>query len=334
MSLFSPQELKAAYPLSSRARTFVEKSRMSARNVLLGREKRLLIIAGPCSIHDLDSAHLYADRFATLIKKVEKQCILLMRTYVEKPRTTVGWKGFLYDPYLNGTSAIAIGLKWTRQLFVELAEREIPTATEFLEPIAAPFFEDLVTWGFIGARTASSQIHRQLASLLSIPIGFKNSVSGYLDDAINGMIAAKHPHTFLHLSDEGKICVATSRGNPFSHLVLRGSETSTNCDAASISALQTRLRQMLLSPRILVDCSHGNCQKDYEKQRESFIGIMRQIQEGNSQIIGLMLESHLQKGNQPLSASASKDISVTDPCLDWASTEELILSASACCKSS
>lgn len=324
--LLSPQELKKQLPLTLSQATFIADSRQMGRDLLSGKEKRILIIAGPCSIHDRETALEYARRFKELSEKVEKSSFLLMRVYVEKPRTTVGWKGLLYDPHLDGSHDIATGLYWSRQLLLDLANLQIPVATEFVDPLTSAYLEDLISWGVIGARTSASQTHRQLASSLDFPVGFKNGVDGNLDNAINGVVAAAAPHSYLSINQEGEITIAKSRGNPYGHVVLRGSVDETNYDRASIEQVVKKLRFSQHFPRILIDCAHGNCQRKYEKQEDAFHSIITQIAEGNRHILGAMLESHLKAGNQSFPYFPLRnDISITDPCIDWATTEKMIL---------
>lgn len=328
MHLPTPREIKHYLPLSDRQRRFIERSRTTVRQLLKGKDKRLALVIGPCSIHDSDSALEFAHRFKTLSEEVKENAFLVMRVYIEKPRTLLGWKGFLYDPYLDGSNDIRTGIFWSRQLLLHLAEMEVPAAMEFLEPLAAPFFSELITWGFIGARTSYSQTHRQLASLLPMPVGFKNSVDGSLDAAIQGMISARNSHSFFHIDEEGKLCAQESSGNPDTHIVLRGSSESSNFEPSFIQEAQQKMRALGIESRILVDCSHGNAQKEHLLQKTAFESVQSQVSE-NENILGMMLESHLQAGYQLLSESPSTlsfGVSITDPCLDWASTEELVRS--------
>jgi 3-deoxy-7-phosphoheptulonate synthase len=329
MHLPSPKELKQHLPLTAAQNKFIASRRCIARDLLQGRDKRMVIIAGPCSIHDLNAAKEYARKFKELSLKVKNNCFLIMRVYFEKARTSIGWKGFLYDPHLNGSYDIKTGLYKARELLLELAEMQIPTATEFVDPLAASYIDDLICWGFIGARTCASQPHRQLASHLSLPVGFKNSTDGNLDDAINGVISARAPHAFLHVNEDGRLSAIESQGNAMTHIVLRGSNDLPNYDQKSVSLALEKLACAHLTPRLLIDCSHGNCQKQFLKQKEVFYSAIQQMQD-NKNIMGVMLESHLEKGNQFLSEEPSTlryAVSITDPCIDWSTTEEMILSA-------
>ncbi len=326
MRLPTAQKLKENYPLAGEEERFVAASRRTISDILSGKDPRVAIIAGPCSIHDLASALEYAKRFKELASDVKKHAFLVMRAFVEKPRTTAGWKGLLYDPFLDGSNDIGTGLLWTRELFRELAYMQVPAATEFLDPLTAPFFDDLVSWGFIGARTCASQVHRQLASLLAMPVGFKNSVDGNIDLAIQGVVAARAPHTFLHLDSQGGLQAVQSEGNRYAHIVLRGGLYEPNYDPETVEQAIRKMHLAGIKQRLVIDCSHGNSQKDYLKQKEAFYATLEQIHSGR-EIAGLMLESHLEAGSQFFSESPSllkSTLSVTDPCIDWAMTEELI----------
>lgn len=330
MSLPTPKKLKRELALSPAQRQFIQTSRQTAKDVFLRNDKRLLIAVGPCSIHDRLSTLDYAKRLKTLSEKVSESCFLVMRVFMEKPRTITGWKGFLYDPHLDGRSDIKTGIYWTRQLLLDLAELKVPIATEFVDPLTASFFDDLITWVFIGARTSASQPHRQLASHLQMPVGFKNSVDGNIDQAIHAVIAARSSHAYLHIDQEGKIDSIESKGNLFTHIVLRGSAEAPNFEPENIRLALEKLQQHRLPLHLMIDCGHGNCQKQYLKQKEVFRSVLDQIEMGNDHILGMMLESHLHSGHQLLSESPSSlkyGVSITDPCIDWSSTEELLLLA-------
>jgi 3-deoxy-7-phosphoheptulonate synthase len=330
MQIFSPSHLRKQFPLSAAAERFIASSRDTIRRICLGKEQRLLIIAGPCSIHDPETALEYARRFKSLSEAVKETCFLVMRAYVEKPRTHTGWRGLVHDPWLNESYQIEEGLSLSRQFLTALAHLEVPTATEFVTPSVAPYFQDLISWGCIGARTSSSQIHRLLASHLPMPIGFKNSIDGNIDTAISGVVLARQPQVFLHTSEEGHLIRCTSKGNLAPHIVLRGSQVGPNCDKVTIDIALNKLRRLELPSRLIVDCSHGNCQKRYERQREIFLSLIEQIQRDGRHICGLMLESYLEAGAQSLEQSPQTllpGVSVTDPCLDFDSTAELIEAA-------
>ena len=327
IALPSPHELKQTFPLSKEGVQFIAYCRAAAKNILKGTDRRKAIIVGPCSIHDLNSAVEYAKLFKSLSERVSKTCVMFMRVYAEKARTASGWKGLMNDPYLDGTNDIKTGLFLTRKLLLTLTEMQIPIATEFVDPLAALYIDDLISWGFIGARTCESPMNRQLASYLTMPIGFKNSTDGNLDNAINGALFAREPHVFMNIDPSGKLCALQSRGNLATHIVLRGSNDATNYDPISVTTALNKLQRSRLPQRLLIDCAHGNCQKQYLKQKEVFYSIIDQIGNGNENIIGLMLESHLEEGNQILTknhAALKSAVSITDPCLNWETTAELI----------
>lgn len=326
----SPYELKKQYPLPSQASTFITQSRESAKRIIRGEDQKKALIIGPCSIHDRAAALDYAHHFKKLAQSVKQSCFMVMRVYIEKSRTAKGWKGFLYDPHLDDSHDIKTGLLWTRDLLLTLAKMQIPTAAEFVDPLAALYFEDLVSWGFIGARTSASPPHRQFASARTMPIGFKNGTDGNLENAIHAVLSAMHPHTLLQIDEHGRLGIIASQGNPDSHIVLRGANGFTNYGPDSTGLALEMLKKMHLPERLMIDCSHGNCQKNYQKQSEVFLSVLEQMEKGDRHIFGLMLESHLKSGNQPLSENPSLlkyAVSITDPCLDWKTTEELVYSA-------
>ncbi len=332
MHLPSPSELSKELPLTPEAAAFVSTSRKSIQSIIDGKDSRLLIVVGPCSIHNTEEALIYAEEIKKLAEEVKEHCFLVMRTYIEKPRTRKGWRGLVHDPHLNGSEVIANGLPLCRSLLCRLAEMQVPTATEFLTPQLTPYFADTISWGCIGARTSSSQIHRLLASHLPMPVGFKNTVDGNVECAVNGVLVARSPHTFVHTCKDGKICKVQSQGNPYCHVVLRGSSLSQNYDAASIQRTLAVLRMQELSPRVLIDCSHGNAKGKYYAQKEVFHSVLEQKQEGNSHILGMMLESNLEAGSQLVGTDLhelQRGMSVTDGCIDFPATAELIKSVSS-----
>lgn len=314
----TPNDLIKAFPLASKEKNRVSLTRTTCEHLLRGEDDRLVIFVGPCSIHDPKIALDYASNLKDLSKKVEERVFLVMRVFLEKPRTQFGWKGYLYDPLLDGSDEIAEGLHRSRELLLKLVQIDVPIATEFLDPILPAYTQDLVSWGIVGARTSSSQVHRQMASHLPMPIGFKNETDGTIDNAICAALSARHAQASIGIDEKGQICSMKTSGNPYTHVVLRGSQTSANYDHLSIHEAIRKQRLYGLNFRLLIDCAHGNSQKDPQKQQEVFINVLEQIQEGNDLIMGLMLESHLQGGNA---------LSLTDPCLDWTSTEKLILCA-------
>lgn len=327
-TLPTPYELKHELPITLKQSQFVNKTREQIVNILERRDPRLLMIVGPCSIHDVEAAYEYSVKLKALAKEISDTFLPVMRVYFEKPRTSLGWKGLLYDPYLDGSHNISAGLKLTRQLLLELAELEVPAAAEFLDPATSCYFGDLISWGCIGARTSESQTHRQIASGLPMPVAFKNSTAGKIDVAIHGILSASTQHKFIGMDEMGKIAIVKTAGNPHSHVMLRGGEDSPNYDPKSISYALNLLHKYQLPPRVLIDCSHDNSYKKHEKQPSVFQSIIHQILEGEKHIRGMAIESHIFEGNQTLSKDLSTlryAVSLTDPCLDWTSTENLIL---------
>lgn len=335
--LDSPQKLKKNLPVTNAHLEFITHTRNQISQILEGLDPRLLLIVGPCSIHDENSAKEYALKLRKLTHEISDSFLVIMRTYFEKPRSSIGWKGMLYDPYLNNSNDLASGIYFTRKLLLELAEMEVPTATEFLDPLTYHYIGDLISWGCIGARTAESQIHRQLASGLNMPIAFKNSTSGNIDIAVKGALVASFPHTFLGINDEGHVSVIRTPGNPYTHIALRGGNSQPNYDASSIASALNQLKQAQLPARVIIDCSHDNSPHQYMEQHQVFKSVLEQYVQGNTAIRGLALESHLCPGNQTLNPDKSKlryDVSLTDPCIDWDDTEQLILWGDAILKSS
>lgn len=330
--VLSPKELKKLRSATALQHAFVENSRKQLVDILEGRDARLVLIVGPCSIHDLDSAREYAARLKGLAEDVSNEFFLIMRTYFEKPRTATGWKGLVYDPHCDDTHDMTTGLDKTRQLLLELASMNIPVATEFLDPITAKYIDDLVTWGCIGARTAESQVHRQFASGLSIPVAFKNSTSGDIDVAVNAIVSASNPHTGFGIDENGMVSIIRTSGTPYAHIVLRGGKNRSNYDAASINRALFLLQQANLPERVLIDCAHGNSMKDHLEQCSVFDTVLEHYVGGISAIRGLLLEGHLFDGTQKIPADPAQmqyGISLTDPCLNWNCTEKLIRSGAA-----
>lgn len=322
MTLPTPAELKTEYPLSPEGMAFIAAARKTAKEILIRQDERKVAIVGPCSVHDPESILEYGKRLKKLSKEVEPHFFLVLRFFIEKSRTRLGWKGLLYDPGLDGSNDIASGLRLSRKLFIEMIEMGIPCATELLEPLVIPYFDDLIVWGMIGARTSASQPHRQMASGLPFPVGFKNGVHGELDVAISGILTSRLPHSHIGIDSNGKIASILSQGNPFTHLVLRGSEHQTNFDEASVAKAIRILQSQYLEPRLIIDCSHGNSGKDPQKQRIAFESVMEQK---NPYIAGIMLESHLLRGKQSIDCSPLQmGLSITDPCMGWEETEALL----------
>ncbi len=328
--VISPRELKSKLPLTEAANVFIDRTRQQIRDVLNRVDDRLLLIAGPCSIHDIDGAIEYAKRLKELSKAVEKRFLVVMRAYVEKPRTALGWKGLLHDPYLDGSHRIEEGIHAARKLLLNLSELQMPAACEFLDPLTALYNGDLISWACIGARTSASQVHRQMASALPMPIAFKNCTGGNISTAVNGCLQAMHSHTFLAPDQDGQLSLTHSKGNPDAHIVLRGGDGKPNYDESSIASAIEFLKKAQLPLRILIDCSHDNSEKKHYLQPKGFAAALEQHGKGNSAIRGVMIESYLESGNQPHSKDPSAlkfGLSITDPCLSWQETESLVLGA-------
>ncbi|MCB1836758.1 MAG: 3-deoxy-7-phosphoheptulonate synthase [Alcanivoracaceae bacterium] len=326
--LITPRELKSKLPLSDSARATVAAGRQAVRDILDRKDHRLFIVIGPCSIHDTKAALEYATRLKALSEKVQDTIQLVLRVYFEKPRTTVGWKGLINDPYMNDTFKIEDGLNIARQLLLDVAEMGLPAATEALDPITPQYLQDLITWSAIGARTTESQTHREMSSGLSGPVGFKNGTDGSLEVAVNAMLSVKHPHRFLGIDNDGRVALTTTRGNQYGHVVLRGGGGKPNYDSVSVALAEQELAKAGVSTNIMVDCSHANSNKDPALQTLVMDNVSNQILEGNKSIVGLMVESHLKFGNQKIPADLSKleyGVSITDGCISWETTEEAVL---------
>lgn len=324
--LSTPQHIKSLLPLSESAASTIWQSRLDIINLLSKRDNRKLLIVGPCSIHDLDSALAYAHKLQRLASKVSDKFICIMRVYFEKPRTTTGWKGFINDPNLDDSFDVDKGLFLARELLLDISEMGLPIATEILDPFIPQYLGDLFSWSAIGARTTESQTHREMASGLSMPVGFKNSTDGNISIAINAMLSAASSHRFLGINKLGLPSVFTTTGNPYSHLILRGGKLP-NYDRSTIAQVSQLLRLNSLNDSIIVDCSHGNSNKDYTQQPLVFNDCVNQINEGSHNIIGLMLESHLFEGKQNLTLDSLRfGVSITDGCISFEQTEDLILS--------
>ena len=325
--LITPQQIKAKLPLTEAARKTVSEGRKVVCDILDGKDHRMFIVIGPCSIHDLKAAHEYADRLKALAAEVSDTLYLIMRVYFEKPRTTVGWKGLINDPYLNDSFKIEDGLHIGRKLLLELAEKGLPTATEALDPITPQYMQDLISWSAIGARTTESQTHREMASGLSSAVGFKNGTDGGLTVAINALQSVANPHRFLGIDDNGSVSIVTTKGNQYGHIVLRGGNGKPNYDSVSVALCEQELRKNNIVPNLMVDCSHANSNKDPALQPLVMENITNQIVEGNESISSLMVESHLGWGNQNICSDLSQlkyGVSVTDACIDWDATEQAI----------
>jgi len=320
----SPAVLRQRLPLSDALAARVHADRNAIRAVLDGRDPRLLVIVGPCSLHDPVAALEYAERLAALAPELSDQLLLVMRAYVEKPRTTVGWKGLLYDPHLDGRGDMAEGLRLSRRLMLDILEAGLPLATELLQPMAASYFDDLLGWAAIGARTSESQIHRELVSGLDLPVGFKNGTDGSLTIACDAMRSAAHPHRHFGIDALGHPALLETHGNPDTHLVLRGGHRGPNHDAASVAQARAALAKQGIAVRLVVDCSHANSGKDPLRQPAVLAEVIEQRLAGDVSLRGVMLESNLFDGCQPLSGELRYGVSITDGCLGWTGTERLL----------
>jgi 3-deoxy-7-phosphoheptulonate synthase len=329
--LIAPNLLKNEMPVDEGiARTVVD-ARETIREMIAGRDRRMLCIVGPCSIHDPDAALDYAHRLAKLKDAVADRLYVMMRVYFEKPRTTVGWKGLINDPHMDDSCDMREGLRIARRLLLDINRLGLAAGTELLDPITPQYIADLVAWTAIGARTTESQTHREMASGLSMPVGFKNTTEGNLQVAINAIQSARRPHSFLGITQEGMSAVIRTSGNPDAHIVLRGGHTP-NFDARSIQECARMLASAALEPRMMVDCSHAQTSKDFTKQPSVMKTLVDQVSAGSDAIMGVMLESNIEAGNQPVSSNRSQlkyGVSVTDPCIDWPTTERCLLDAAA-----
>lgn len=325
----TPAEIHAELPLSAEQADKVCSFRDTVRNIVTRKDPRILVIAGPCSVDDPAAAEEYAERLALLSKKVADKMLLVMRTYFEKPRTTLGWKGFVYDPFLDNTFNMEKGLRESRKLLLKLVDLSLPSATEFLDPLIPQYLSDLISWAAIGARTVESQTHRQLASGLSMPVGFKNATDGAISVAVDAILTAKSRHSFLGISNDGRTGVFSTKGNHFCHVVLRGSSQTPNYGSENVAYTVELMRKQKLIPSIVVDCSHGNSRKDPLKQEAVLKDVTEQIVSGQKALSGVMLESYLKTGKQSVEekTAATAGLSVTDGCLGWEETSEIILDA-------
>jgi 3-deoxy-7-phosphoheptulonate synthase len=330
--LLAPLDLVAELPPSEKQVAFVNQARTEIRNILFGDDRRFLVIVGPCSIHDPAAGLEYAEKLAALSRELNDRLCIVMRVYFEKPRTTVGWKGLIMDPDLDGTCNIPDGLRLARRILRDVLELGIATATELLDPITPQYIADLICWSAVGARTTESQTHRQMASGLSMPLGFKNGTFGHISPAVNAIKAAIQPQTFLGVSEGGVASAVTTSGNPDCHIILRGGEDGPNYGADDVAETKAALEAAKLKPSIMIDASHGNCAKDHQKMPQVFREIVRQRAAGEDSIIGAMLESNLIGGNQkfprPLN-ELTHGQSITDACMDWETTEKALREAHA-----
>ncbi|MCJ1875163.1 3-deoxy-7-phosphoheptulonate synthase AroF [Klebsiella sp. HSTU-Sny5] len=324
--LMTPEQLKAEFPLSVEQEAQIAHARETISNIIAGRDPRLLVVCGPCSIHDPEAAIEYARRFKALAAEVSDSLYLVMRVYFEKPRTTVGWKGLINDPHMDGSFDVEGGLKIARRLLVELVNMGLPLATEALDPNSPQYLGDLFSWSAIGARTTESQTHREMASGLSMPVGFKNGTDGSLATAINAMRAAAMPHRFVGINQAGQVCLLQTQGNPNGHVILRGGK-APNYGPEDVEKCEKEMAQAGLNPSLMVDCSHGNSNKDFRRQPAVAESVVAQIKDGNRSIIGLMIESNIHEGNQSSEQpreAMKYGVSVTDACISWETTDALL----------
>jgi 3-deoxy-7-phosphoheptulonate synthase len=325
--LLTPRELKAQMPTTDGANATVARSRERIIRILRREDPRLLVVIGPCSIHDEKGALDYATRLNALRQEFADRLEIVMRVYFEKPRTTIGWKGLINDPHLDGSQDIETGLTIARRLLLGITDLGLPAATEFLDPIVPQYIADLITWAAIGARTTESQTHREMASGLSMPVGLKNNTDGSLQSAIDAMGAARHPHSFLGIDQDGVTSIVRTAGNPHTHVVLRGGRAQTNYDAESIRAAEEKLKSESLPPVLMVDCSHANSEKQHARQEDVWHSVIQQRVAGTGSLIGLMVESSLNEGNQPIPqnlADLRYGVSLTDSCIGWETTERML----------
>ncbi|WP_028669992.1 3-deoxy-7-phosphoheptulonate synthase [Saccharospirillum impatiens] len=330
--LLTPDALKADIPVTEEAATVINAGRDAVRAILDRKDPRIIVVIGPCSIHDPAMAIDYAKRLKTLSDEVSESMLIVMRVYFEKPRTTTGWKGLINDPYLNDSFKIEDGLHIGRTLLMDIAHLGLPTATEALDPISPQYLQDLISWSAVGARTTESQTHREMASGLSSAVGFKNGTDGSLDVAINALKSVSSPHRFLGINQEGQVAIIHTKGNAYGHVVLRGGNGKPNYDSVSVAQCEATLRKAGVPTNIMVDCSHANSNKDHALQPLVADNVANQILEGNQSIIGLMIESNLEEGNQSIPDDLSQlkpGVSVTDACIGWSATESLLRSMHA-----
>lgn len=328
----SPQQLRQQLVLEPQLEQQIAQQRQQVRDILQQRDPRLLVVIGPCSIHDPQAAMEYAQRLAQLGKRLSQQFLLAMRVYIEKPRTTVGWKGMLYDPHLDGSYDMRSGLEQSRALMLDVARLGLPVATELLQPLAAHYFSDLLSWVAIGARTSESQIHREMVSGLQLPTGFKNGTDGSVQIAIDAMRSAAYGHQYMGVDQRGQIALLQALGNPDTHLVLRGGQNGSNYGVTAVRHAVLALEKSGLQPSIMVDCSHANSDKNPLRQEKVLLEVIRQRRQGNANLRAVMLESHLHDGAQQLGQNMQYGVSITDACLGWDKTEQLLLRAADACK--
>jgi 3-deoxy-7-phosphoheptulonate synthase len=328
--LITPLQIKDQLPLTESVAKTVLQGRQDIQNILEGKDTRKFIIVGPCSIHDTKAAEEYAEKLKTLADRVRDKLLIVMRVYFEKPRTTVGWKGLINDPDLNDSFNIEKGLLAARSFLIKIAQLGLPAATETLDPITPRYLADLISWSAIGARTTESQTHREMASGLSMPVGFKNGTDGNIQVALDAIQSSRMPHHFLGINEIGETSTFKTRGNLYGHIILRGGSGHPNYDAATVTRVEEKLKKLNLPQRIVIDCSHGNSNKNHKAQALVLKNLIQQMADGNQSIVGMMLESNLYEGNQHIPSSLEDltyGVSVTDKCIGWEETEQIILDA-------
>ena len=325
LPIVSPESLKQTHPVSKSLKDFIIESRHHIERILLHNDQRILLIIGPCSIHDVDAGIEYAKKLAKISTKVSDKIYIVMRSYFEKPRTNIGWKGLISDPNLDGSNDIEKGLNQARQFLLAVLELGLPTGSELLDPILPQYYADLICWASIGARTSESQTHREMASGLSMPIGFKNATDGNIDVALHGIQAARHPHSFIGVTQKGTIARVESKGNPDAHLIIRGGANGPNYSSVQMEEHAEKINNSGIKTKILVDCSHGNSRKKAENQHKVLNSIINQVTNGNNDILGVMIESFLIHGNQSIkSEPLLHGKSITDECISWDETDALL----------
>jgi 3-deoxy-7-phosphoheptulonate synthase len=323
----APSQLKEELPLSDVSRQTVLESRQVIENIINGTDPRMLAVVGPCSIHDVDAAQEYAERLAKLREQVSDSLYVVMRVYFEKPRTKLGWRGLILDPALDGTHDIQTGLRTARQVLLNITNLGVPAGSEMLDPIVPQYIDDLVSWASIGARTTESQTHREMASGLSMPVGYKNGTDGSVLTAVNAFASSVHPHSFIGIDPDGRTSILSTTGNPAGHIILRGGKSGPNYHDETVEDACSLMADAGLEPRVVIDCSHGNSRKDHTRQRKVLNSAIRQRIEGRREIIGVMIESNLEPGRQSIPddpAELQYGVSITDGCIGWPETEELL----------
>ncbi len=325
--LLSPAFIKSEFPLTESVAQLVTQTRSRIRDILSGKDRRILVVVGPCSIHDVKAAKEYGEKLVKLRSQFADTLEIVMRVYFEKPRTTVGWKGLINDPHLDNSYDINTGLRTARNLLLNLANMGLPAATELLDPITPQYIADMICWTAIGARTTESQIHREMASGLSMPVGYKNGTDGSFAAAINAMLTSRISHHFLGINQDGLASIVKTTGNPDGHLVLRGGAAKPNYEQSDVEAAVKALKQKAVNARVMIDCSHGNSSKDFNKQSVVLNSVSQQVEAGSANIVGVMIESHLVEGNQSISTDGKPLVygqSITDACVNWDTTESML----------